>query len=404
MTLNKFAFVIFIGIVFFMFSSFAHAQFSPKLSDTFGEKNAQTGNDIIEQFVRMQESKKLKTAPKSASVTKFTPDGNSGVAESLADALGQNAEQKKVLTEAFGQIKQAYEAEVTKDGKSNDLAAALTFFIASNVMTYYQTEPPSEEATEQLFGELQTVISNVPAFAEMNDAEKQKMSDWLVYMGGFAVTNYLDAKQSNNGEALANIKTFADYSLRLVLGVEAKNLKLSANGLSVQAVNLASNKPQAASSEIIGTWTKSSSSPVGMAGTIDATQKQIISAGLQRLRYVFKPDGTYEFKSEFSPNSNVWWTTEETGTFSVSGDTLTISPKTSKATLRNLDGAIQKTQNKPLENAVYKWKKHYFEGIGEMNLVLESSVQTARDGAIGGSSLFPNAYLYTQGDKLEWRY
>lgn len=406
MNLQKSFSVVFILIIFLMLSTKAEAQFDQKLSKTFGDKNAQSGNDIIEQFVRMQESKKLKTAPKNTSVTKFIPAANSGVAETLAEALGQNAEQKSALTEAFNQIKQAYEAEVAKEGKSNDLAAALTFFISSNVMTYYQTDPPSDQATEELFKELQTVISNVPAFAQMNDSEKQKMHDWLVCMGGFAMANYMDAKQSGNNSALANIKTFADYSLRLVLGVEAEKLKLSANGLTVQVVSSnAASSAQSVNGEIIGTWTRASSSPVGMAGTMDATQKQMVSAGVFRARYVFKSDGTYTFKSEISPQSNVWWTTEETGTFSVSGDTLTVSPKSSKATLRNLDGAVQKTQNNALAAVTYRWKKHYFEGIQEWNLVLEpTTAPTGRDGTIGGNSLFPNAHLYAQGDKLAWRY
>ena len=45
----------------------------------------------------------------------------------------------------------------------------------------------------------------------------------------------------------------------------------------------------------------------------------------------------------------------------------------------------------------------FFEGIGETNLVLQPPAATSRDGVLGGNSLFPGAYLYTQGDKLEWR-
>lgn len=95
---------------------------------------------------------------------------------------------------------------------------------------------------------------------------------------------------------------------------------------------------------------------------------------------------------------------EESGTFSVRGDSLMISPKTSKATLKNREGVVRKAQNNPLESVAYKWKTHFFEGIGELNLVLEPSKPTTRDGAVSGSSLFPNAYLYGQGDKIEWKF
>ena len=42
--------------------------------------------------------------------------------------------------------------------------------------------------------------------------------------------------------------------------------------------------------------------------------------------------------------------------------------------------------------------------IGETNLVLQPPQATSRDGILGGKSLFPNAYLYSQGDKLELRF
>lgn len=60
------------------------------------------------------------------SLVKFTPAGDSGVISALADTLGNNPQQRASLAQAFAQIKQGYEAEVAKQGKSNNLAAALT--------------------------------------------------------------------------------------------------------------------------------------------------------------------------------------------------------------------------------------------------------------------------------------
>ncbi len=68
------------------------------------------------------------------------------------------------------------------------------------------------------------------------------------------------------------------------------------------------------------------------------------------------------------------------------------------------DGVVQETRANALEKVIYKWTTHYFEGIGETNLVLQPPVATSRDGILGSNSQFPNAYLYTQGDKLEWRF
>jgi hypothetical protein len=318
-------------------------------------------------------------------VLKFTPAGDSGVAKALADALGGTPEERAALVQAFAQLKQGYEAEVAREGKSNNLAAAMTFFIAANVMSYYQTDMPSDADIAKLMESMQQAMARIPAFAQMTGPEKHKMHDWLVYMGAFALSNYMDAQQRKDTQGLATMKQFADYAMRLALGVEAKNLRLSGARIIVDAPAPAASS---VAGKIVGAWTTSSA----------------MNGGHFRLRYIFNADGSYSFKSERNHTAQRWWTIEESGLYSVNGDTLTINPQTSKATLRNLDGVVQETRANPLEKATYKWTTHYFEGIGETNLVLQPPAATSRDGVLGSNSLFPNAYLYTQGDKLEWRF
>ena len=335
-----------------------------------------------------EEEKSPSPKPQSRSnPMKFTPAGDSGVARVLADAFGSSAEQGASLVQAFSQIKQGYEVEVAKEGKSNNLAAAMTFFIASNVVTYHQTEMPSDADTDKLFQSLQQTMAKIPALAVMSNAEKQQMHDWLVYMGGFSLTNYMDAKQNRDAQGLATIKDFADYSMRLVLGIEGAKLSLAGSKLTV--ASRPASPPTSAGNQIVGAWTSAASAQYG---------------GVMRLRYIFNADGSYSFKSERSAQSQKWWTTEETGSFSVNGDSLTIAPRTSKATLRNLNGVVQETRTNKLERVTYKWTTHFFSGIGETNLVLQPPSPTDRDGILGSNSLFPNAYLYTQGDRLEWRF
>ena len=322
--------------------------------------------------------------PQSRSRTmSFTPAGDSGVVRALADAFGSSAEQRASLVEAFSQIKQGYESEVAKEGKSNNLAAAMTFFIAANVVTYHQTEMPSDADTNKLFESLQQAMAKIPAFASMSNGDKQQMHDWLVCMGGFSLTNYMEAKQNRNAQGLATIKEFAEYSMRLVLGVEAAKVRLAGSRLTV------AGQPSPVSKQIVGAWTSAAAAQYG---------------GVMRLRYIFNADGTYSFKSERSSQAQKWWTIEETGAFSINGDSLTITPRASKATLRNLNGVVQETRVNQLERVTYQWTTHFFEGIGETNLVLQPPSATNRDGILGGNSLFPNAYLYSQGDRLEWRF
>lgn len=332
-------------------------------------------------------------------VLKFKPAADSGVPKALGDALGRTPEERELLAGVFAQVRQSYETEVAKEGKSNDLAAAMTFFISTNVAAFHRTELPPDAATEELYRSLQRTMSQSPAFAQLADAEKQRMHDWLVCMAGFVLTGYAEARQANDR---ANLKTFADladYSMRLVLGVEAGNVSLNGDGLSVEGSGAAPAATAAAAGGVVGVWDISASSPAG--GCVVTNQ------GYYKGQYRFKPDGTYAFKSERwhgYVRSREFYTTEESGTYAVEGDSLTVSPKASKTTLRNPEGAVQKVQTNQLERVTYKWRLHHFEGIDETQLVLQPPRQTARDGGFSSSSLFPNSYLYGPGGKLEWRF
>ena len=369
-----------LGVVLFTFflSPFVCAQSNEKVRQTY------LGPDVSPLWELLKDP-----GGKDArvDVLKFTPVGDSGVAQALGEAIGATPEERATLVQAFKGLKQVYEAQVARDLKPNNLAAAMAYFIAANVMAYHGMEMPIDSHVTQLMQSLQRAMARIPAFAQMTDLEKQKMHDWLVCMGGFSFTNYMEAKERKDPQGLATMKQFADYSMRLVLGVEAKNLRLSGSRIVVDAPPTTS-AASSVNGKIVGAWTTSSA----------------MNGGHFRLRYIFNADGSYSFKSERNLTAQRWWTIEESGSYSVNGDSLTINPQTSKATLRNLNGVVQETRANTLEKVTYKWTTHFFEGIGETNLVLQPPAPTSRDGILGSNSLFPNAYLYSQGDKLEWRF
>lgn len=167
----------------------------------------------------------------AASLT-FRPNQTSGVDEALATAFASTPAEKQTLIQLFTQLKQGYETEVAKEGKSNNLAAAMTFFIASNVVAYHRTPMPSDEATEELFISLRDIMSTTPEIAKLTNAEKQQMHDWLVYMGGFVLATYLEATNTNDREALDNSKLIAGYSTQIVLGIDIGKINFSDSGFS----------------------------------------------------------------------------------------------------------------------------------------------------------------------------
>lgn len=398
--MNSRILLITVGVLAFLF--FFDLKVNAQSADRIGETWNNPNSSLLTSVLRDRRAHGRAPARVDLSVVKFKPAGDSGVAKALADAFGRNAQEKAALTQAFSQIEQGYEAEVAKAGKSNNLAAAFTFFIAANAMAYWQSDEPSDQATETLFGELQGVIASVPEFAGMSNPEKQRMHDWLVCMGGFAMTGYADARRTGDKEGLNTYRQLADYSIRLVLGIDASKLSFKGDQFFIGQDDAASQPANATENRIVGVWSKSASSPWGLSpGAI------VTNAGYYKGQYQFKPDGTYSFKGESWGGylrSEEFWTIEESGAYSVNGDSLTISPRTSTATLRNRAGAVKKSQNNQLEKVTYKWRLHYFEGIRETNLVLQPPRPTVRDGSFAGNSDFSNSYLYSQNRNLEWRF
>lgn len=353
-------------------------------------------------IVRALVSRRAQARPPAVdpSVVRFTPARDSGVAKALADAFEGSAQEKAALAELFSQVKQAYEGEVAKEGKSNNLAAALAFFVAANATAYWQSAEPSDKATEVLFGELRGAIGSIPELARLPNLEKQKMHDWLVFMGGFTLVGYTGARQTGDAADLETYRGLADASTRLVLGIEASRLRFKGEALVIEA-----DPPASASSgetRIVGVWSRSASSPWGLSPGAVMT-----NVGYYKCQYRFRPDGTYTFKGESwggYARSEEFWTIEESGSYEVSGNTLIISPSKSTATLRNRAGTVQRSQNNRLEKVTYRWQLHHFEGINETQLVLQPPGETTRDGGFASNSSFPNSYLYSLKLVLEWRF
>ena len=177
----------------------------------------------------------------TVSVT-FRPGGNSAVDQLLANAFASTPAEKQGLIELFTQVKQGYETEVAKEGKSNNLAAAMTFFIASNVVAYHRTPLPSDEVTEKLFVSLRDIMSSTPEISRMTNAEKQQMHDWLVYMGGFVLAGYMDAEQNNDRASLDNFRDIARTSTKIVLGIDVSTITFTKDGLSSSGGGLADSR------------------------------------------------------------------------------------------------------------------------------------------------------------------
>ena len=147
-----------------------------------------------------------------------------------------------------------------------------------------------------------------------------------------------------------------------------------------------------------GLWERSSSNYDG---------RMIGTSGYARASYDLRPDGSYSFHAERSygqSSANEWHLVDEQGTYSVSGDQVTIAPASAKGVVKDGDGNVVKEVPVELEKVTYGWKKILFEGLNETQLVLTAAHETIRDGGFASNDAFPNAYLFSPGRKLEWKF
>ena len=156
--------------------------------------------------------------------------------------------------------------------------------------------------------------------------------------------------------------------------------------------------PTATPTRLIGKWNRS--------GSVHPTYADPVSwgtAGYTTSRYEFKADGTYlHTERSFRMMMENIIVVKETGKYSVSGDTLTLTPSKSvissykKAGGVDALGPLVRSQNRDLETVAYKFTFHYFEGIQEWNLVLQADKITQRDGQFSNNTTFPNAWYFDQ--------
>ena len=93
---------------------------------------------------------------------------------------------------------------------------------------------------------------------------------------------------------------------------------------------------------------------------------------------------------------------EESGTYALEGNRLTISPRAGSSVVKNRAGDVVRTAKPTLSAVTYLWRFHLFEGLGETQLVLTPPGPTDRDGALAANDAFRDSYLLSATYVPEW--
>lgn len=118
-----------------------------------------------------------------------------------------------------------------------------------------------------------------------------------------------------------------------------------------------------------------------------------------RFTYEFHTDGTYRFhRTQFKYSLPQYYMVDETGTYTLKGNILTIKPTNSVYYTydKKKTDAPSKTGNMGLAIVSYYLDFHYFEGSGEWNLILKpvNGKETERENSFSAISNLPGVYSY----------
>ena len=163
----------------------------------------------------------------------FKPDPRADSMARIADELGSNPTERQQLRQLFTATKAAFEKEVAAKGRSNNLPAAFTFFIASTVTGYRDDPEPSDPAIDKLWDGMSGALSEMPEMSNLSDAEKQQLYDMLVAFSGFVLAGYMEAKNSGDADTLKLFQTLSGELIRTVLKTDPATLRFTKSGLEI---------------------------------------------------------------------------------------------------------------------------------------------------------------------------
>ena len=160
---------------------------------------------------------------------KFRPDATVNTGKALADALGETAEEKALITKIYAATKAAYEKEAAAKGWNNNIAAGLTFFTVTAMTVYRDAAEPSDEAVTNYFNAVNGALDEMPEFANVTNKDKQAFNNLMIGFSGLLLAGYLEGKQNNHAETIATYQKLAGVLIGMVLKTDPENLRVENN-------------------------------------------------------------------------------------------------------------------------------------------------------------------------------
>lgn len=180
-----------------------------------------------------------KSPTKNYAVFKPSPSDN---LKKIADEMGKTADEKAMFLQVFTEVKKGFEAEAAKKGIKNNVAAAMTFLMATAVMVYHESPEPSDAATEKLFDGLNSMFDEMPEMASASSKDKQFLYDLYISYGGLILASYQEAKESKNRETIDAIRVLAGSTLLDTFKINPNTIYFEGDSLRMKSESGGNNE------------------------------------------------------------------------------------------------------------------------------------------------------------------
>ncbi len=217
-----------LSILIVTFSNYGQAQ---GLTKTLSNIQSET-SEKVKQMLKQNDSENEPVPPKvsGSNNANFKPSPSENF-KNIANEMGKTAEEKAMFLQVFTEVKKGFEVEAAKKGMKNNIAAAMTFLMATAVMVYHQSPEPSDAATERLFHGLNEMFDEMPEMSSALHKDKQFLYDLYLSYGGLILASYEEAKASSDKNSLDSVRVFASSMLLELFKINPNDLRFEGDTL-----------------------------------------------------------------------------------------------------------------------------------------------------------------------------
>ncbi|MBZ5531220.1 MAG: hypothetical protein LAO20_07300 [Acidobacteriia bacterium] len=165
---------------------------------------------------------------------RFHPTGTRLLAPKLVDTLGKTQQQKDQVSAILTTLFQEFDKQAVKLGKPNDLAFALSYFLAQNATVYRGKPDPKDEQFVQLRETIVFAMAQNQSFAKMTDRQKQEMHEMLVSYTGLVYLTYQDAKKRGDAENAKAMRELAGLNLKAITHIDPARINFTEQGFTIK--------------------------------------------------------------------------------------------------------------------------------------------------------------------------